>query len=307
MTAEMRPGPAEQEERNQNMRTWETLREQHPCMSGRAGETGRLHLPVSPECNIRCRYCRRIYTRTEERPGTCLRVLPVAEVPEIVERALALCPQITTVGIAGPGESLASPHALEAFRILDRVHPELIKCLSTNGLRLPEAAGELAEIHLDALTVTVNAVDPAVEAKINDGIFYEGKNVTGEEAAEILIRRQLEGIRKAADLGIAVKINTVLIPGINDTHIGEVAARTAEAGASMSNIIPLIPQADMADIPAPECRETEAARAAAGRSLAVFRHCRHCRADAVGVLGKEDFGRKLYGEHEPWEETFSHG
>ena len=289
------------------MRTLETLREQHPCMSGRLGETGRIHLPVSPGCNISCRYCKRVFTRSEERPGTCLRVLPVEEVPVVVERALALCPQITTVGIAGPGESLASPHALEAFRILDRIHPELIKCLSTNGLMLPELADRLAEIHLDALTVTVNAVDPVIEAKINGGIFYRGRKTTGEEAAEILIRSQLEGIRKAADLGITVKINTVLIPGINDGHIGEVAARTAEAGASMSNIIPLIPQAEMAEIPAPGCREVETARAAAGRSLAVFRHCQHCRADAAGVLGKEDFGRMLYREQRLWEETFSHG
>ena len=289
------------------MRTLETLREQHPCMSGRAGETGRIHLPVSPGCNIHCRYCRRVFTRSEERPGTCLRVLPVEEVPEVVERALTLCPQITTVGIAGPGESLASPHALEAFRILDQAHPELIKCLSTNGLMLPETAGELAAVHLDALTVTVNAVDPAIEAKINGEIFYEGKRVTGEEAAGILIRNQLEGIRRAADLGITVKINTVLIPGINEEHIGEVAAKTAEAGASISNIIPLIPQAEMEDIPAPDCRTIEAARAAVGRSLNVFRHCQHCRADAVGVLGKEDFGRQLYGEQGLWEETFSHG
>ena len=85
------------------MRTFETLREQHPCMSGRAGETGRIHLPVSPGCNIHCRYCKRTFTLSEERPGTCQRVLPVEEVPGIVERALALCPQITTVGIAGPG------------------------------------------------------------------------------------------------------------------------------------------------------------------------------------------------------------
>ena len=289
------------------MRTFETLREQHPCMSGRAGETGRIHLPVSPGCNIHCRYCKRTFTLSEERPGTCQRVLPVEEVSGIVERALALCPQITTVGIAGPGESLASPHALEAFRLLDRIHPELIKCLSTNGLMLPETAEELAAVHLDALTVTVNAVDPAIEAKINGGIFYEGKHVTGEEAAGILICNQLKGIRMAAELGITVKINTVLIPGINDGHVAEVAARTAEAGASISNIIPLIPQAGMASIPAPGCHEIEAARAAAGKSLAVFRHCQHCRADAVGVLGKEDFGRLLYGEQGTWEETFSHG
>ena len=289
------------------MRSFETLQEEHPCMSEHKEETGRIHLPVSPVCNLHCGYCRRTFTCSEERPGTCRGVLPVEEVQAVVEKARELCPEITTVGIAGPGESLASPHAIEAFRIIDRTHPELIKCLSTNGLMLPERAEELAEVNMDALTVTVNAVDPAIQAKINDRIFYKGKEIAGEEAAEILIHNQLEGIRKAADLGMTIKVNTVLIPGINDTHIEEVARRTAEAGARMSNIIPLIPQADMADIPAPDCGEIGKARAQAGQFLVIFRHCRHCRADAVGILGKDDLGKTIYGDLEPAEENFSHG
>lgn len=289
------------------MRTWEALKKQHPCLSGQAGQTGRIHLPVSPACNLQCRYCRRVFTREEERPGTCLRVLPVEEVPAVLDRALALCPELTTVGIAGPGEALATPHAPEAFRIVDRLHPEMVKCLSTNGLMLPEMAEELAAVHLDTLTVTVNAVDPAVQARINAGITWHEKTYTGTEAAEILIRNQLEGIRKAAALGIAVKINTVLIPGINDGHIGEIARQTAEAGARISNIIPLIPQADMSALAAPDCRATEKARQEAGQHLDVFRHCQHCRADAVGVLGGEDLGRRIYGDTEFDGETFSHG
>ena len=35
--------------------------------------------------------------------------------------------------------------------------------------------------------------------------------------------------------------------------------------------------------------------------------CRHCRADAAGLLGGIDFGRKLYGDRVFSEENFSHG
>ena len=104
---------------------------------------------------------------------------------------------------------------------------------------------------------------------------------------------------------MVVKINTVLIPGINDRHIGEIARVTLEAGASMMNIIPLIPQNEMSDLRAPDCIELNEARESAEEYLPVFRHCRQCRADACGIPGKgEDFGASLY-EHRA--DTFSHG
>jgi len=45
----------------------------------------------------------------------------------------------------------------------------------------------------------------------------------GREGAELLLERQLEGIRLLKSHGITVKINFILIPGINDGHAGDVA------------------------------------------------------------------------------------
>ena len=292
---------------HRSMREYETLRQLHPCLSEQAGVTGRIHLPVSPFCNLGCRYCKRTFTVSEDRPGTSVRILGVSEVPEIIRKARTLVPEITTAGIAGPGEALASPHAIEAFRLVDAEFPDMIKCLSTNGLLLAGKAEELHEVHVDAVTVTVNAVEPDIEEQINEGIHYQGKWITGREAAEILIDNQLEGIRKASGLGMTVKINIVLIPGINDRHVEKVAEKTGDAGAKIINLIPLIPQAALAGLSAPSCEEVERARAAAGRYLAVFRHCRHCRADAAGKLGDADLGRELYGDRAFAEENFSHG
>jgi nitrogen fixation protein NifB len=97
----------------------------------------------------------------------------------------------------------------------------------------------------------------------------------------------------------------VLIPGLNDIHIEEIAKTVKEAGASIYNIIPLIPQHELADFPAPTCEELGDARQAAENHLPVFRHCQHCRADACGVPGKSDLSSKLYNTAVP--ETFSHG
>jgi nitrogen fixation protein NifB len=56
---------------------------------------------------------------------------------------------------------------------------------------------------------------------------------------------------------------------------------------------------------APDCRQVEAARAAAAPHIEVFRHCRQCRADALGVVGGQDLSRELYGGAAM--ATFSHG
>ena len=288
------------------MSTYEKLRKQHPCLSRAKGETGRIHLPVSPSCNLSCRYCKRCVDRTSERPGVSRGILPVEEVPRILERALSLCPEITTVGIAGPGDTLATSHALDAFRLVSKTHPQLLKCMSTNGLLLDEKADEIAEVGVDTVTVTVNAVDPAIEAQINDRIYYHGEWIAGEEGARLLIQNQLQGIRRLSERGVLVKVNLVLIPQINGGHIEETARETAEAGARICNLIPLIPQEKMADSAAPDCEELSRAREEAGKYLDVFRHCQHCRADAVGRLGDTDLGGQLYGNLQVGE-TFSHG
>ncbi|OIQ60874.1 FeMo cofactor biosynthesis protein NifB [Moorella thermoacetica] len=282
------------------------LVKRHPCFSGEAhGKFGRLHLPVSPACNIQCRFCKRGFNKWEKRPGVSRNLLTPVEAVQIVERALELCPAITVVGIAGPGDTLATDHALETLELVHRQFPHLIKCLSTNGLMLREKAERIVAAGVKTVTVTVNALNPRVLQSICSYIFYNGQYMTGEIAARWLILAQLAGIEKIARLGVVVKINTVLIPGINDRYIEEVARTTAQAGASLINIIPLLPQYEMENRRPPDCSELNTARAAAAKHLPVFRHCQQCRADACGIPGSGvDLAAKLYPQQVP---TFSHG
>lgn len=278
----------------------------HPCLSREANTAfGRLHLPVSPACNIQCRFCSRTLNKTEQRPGVTAQVLKPEQAVETVKRALELCPEITVAGIAGPGDTLATDAALHTFRLVHEAYPELTLCLSTNGLMLPDYAQALYDVGVRTVTVTVNAVDPEIQKDIISYIVYDGIRYVGREAASILIRRQLEGIRRISSLGTIVKINTVLIPGLNDGHIETIAKTVKEAGADIYNIIPLIPQHEFAGTPAPTCVQIEAARAAAAKYIPIFRHCQHCRADACGIPGKGDLSSRLYGE--ACAETFSHG
>jgi len=284
---------------------FEHLAQRHPCL-GRAQNRGRLHLPVSPYCNIKCRFCTRSFNDTEHRPGVTRSVLPVEEAGDIVEKAVLLCPELSVIGIAGPGDALASDHALACLSLVNGAYPELIGCMSTNGLMLPESIDAIVEAGVSTVTVTVNAVEPKLLAQIVEKVIIDGKIFRGTEGAEILISRQLRGIKKLADRGIFIKINTVLLPAINGAHIGEVARVTRALGAAIINIIPLIPQGDFIHMPPPTCRELNMARADAEQYLPVFRHCQHCRADACGVFGKADISSRLY-ENLSCENTFSHG
>ena len=284
----------------------ETVFKEHPCFGPCKQNKGRIHLPVAPGCNIECRFCDRKINEDEQRPGVTSAVLEPEEAAHFIDLALEKCPEITVVGIAGPGDTLATDRALKTFRLIKDRYPKLIKCMSTNGLLLDEKADEVIEL-VDTLTVTVNAVDPEIQARINNRIIYHGKIYTGTEAAEILIKNQLSGIRKVSKAGTLVKVNTVLVPGVNDEHIEDVAATVKTAGASIYNIVPLIPQNEMKDLKAPTCEELYKARAEAEVYINVFRHCQHCRADACGVPGVYDIGASLYKGRLNVKETFSHG
>ncbi len=256
----------------------------HPCFSaGAQGNFGRIHLPVSPVCNIQCRFCRRDFNKHEDRPGTGRVLLTPAEAIGVLERAVKLCPELTVVGIAGPGDTLAGDYALETFQLVHARYPYLIKCLSTNGLLLKEKIDGLVKAGVQAVTVTINAIEVKTLAKICSHIMHNGQYITGEMAARWLVLAQLAGIDKAVSLGVAVKVNTVLIPGINDQHIGDIAKTAAQAGAACINILPLVPAHEFRNRRPPDCRELAAARRAAGKYLPVIQHCQQCRADICGL------------------------
>ncbi len=282
------------------------LVKKHPCFSGEAHfKYGRIHLPVSPTCNIQCKFCKRSINKTENRPGVASKVLNPQEGLQMIEKALWLCPDITVVGIAGPGDTLATPSALETFELIDKKYPRLLKCLSTNGLMLYEYAERIVEAGIKTISVTVNAVDPEILKEICSGIVYKGEYKQGMEGAEILIKKQLEGIKKISGYGVTVKVNTVLIPELNYHHMEDIAKAVLAAGASVMNIIPLIPQNEMINYRAPNCNELNGARVTAEKYLQVFRHCQQCRADACGIPGKgKDLAELLYDQ--PLQ-TFSHG
>jgi nitrogen fixation protein NifB len=268
----------------------------HPCYSEDAHHHfARMHVAVAPACNIQCHYCNRKYDCAgESRPGVVSERLTPVQALRKVQAVAAALPQLSVVGIAGPGDPLANPERTFATLALVReALPELRLCVSTNGLALPESVDRLVAAGVEHVTVTVNMIDPAIGERIYPWVVVGGKRIEGREASRLLSERQLAGIEALASRGVLVKVNSVLIPGVNDGHVAEVSRTFRALGAFLHNIMPLIAAPEhgthygLTGQREPTRTELEAAQAACAGDARVMRHCRQCRADAVGLLGQD--------------------
>jgi nitrogen fixation protein NifB len=270
---------------------------EHPCFSEQAQhKLGRMHLPVAPKCNIKCNYCdRRCDCVNESRPGVTSQVLTPAEAIIKVREVIAKLPFIKVIGIAGPGEPLYNDETFETLRLVKKEFPDLKLCLSSNGLLLPDKLDILDELGVGTITVTINAIDPKIGKEIYSWVRYQGKYLRGLAAAELLLSRQLTGVKGAVKRGIVIKVNTVLIPSINGEHLPVLAKKMGELGVYILNVIPLIPQSKFAHLDQPSPEERKKVQDACSVFIKQMRHCRQCRADAVGLLG-QDMSREIYSK-----------
>jgi nitrogen fixation protein NifB len=167
-------------------------------------------------------------------------------------------------------------------------YPDKLLCLATNGLTLAAYAERLAAIGISHVTITCNAVDPGIGAKIYAWVRYGPRIYRGVEAAAFLLERQIEGVKLLKSLGVTVKINTVIIPGVNDAHAIKVAETMAGLGADIQNCIPLVHVEGTAfeNLESPGPGAMAALRLEAGKHLMQMSHCGRCRADAAGLIGE---------------------
>ncbi|MBC7950674.1 MAG: nitrogenase cofactor biosynthesis protein NifB [Rhodospirillaceae bacterium] len=274
---------------------WNKIKD-HPCYSEEAHHYfARMHVAVAPACNIQCNYCNRKYDcSNESRPGvTSERMTPEQAARKVIAVANKV-PQMSVLGIAGPGDSMYDwRNTFATFKLVEKTLPDLKFCVSTNGLALPDHIDELAEHNIDHVTITINMVDPEIGTLIYPWIYYNGKRYTGLEASKILHERQMESLERLKDKDILVKVNSVMIPGINDQHLLAVNAAIKERGAFLHNVMPLISDAAHGTHfgltgqrgPTPAELKDLQDKLAGGANL--MRHCRQCRADAVGMLGED--------------------
>ncbi len=265
--------------------------EDHPCFSnGARHKVGRIHLPVAPECNIQCNYCnRRFECINESRPGVSSAVLTPLQAADYLDQVLKRIRNIAVVGIAGPGDPFANAdETLETLRLVRERHPDVMLCVATNGIGLSGRIDRLGEWNVSHVTVTLNAVDPAIGRWIYAWARIGRRIYRSMDAARIILEKQMEGIGELKRKGITVKINTVVIPGINEHHIVEIAKAVSRMKADILNCVPLyhVAGTPLQGISPPSPERMAQIREEVKIYMPQMSHCARCRADAAGMIGE---------------------
>ena len=167
-----------------------------------------LRLSVTELCNLRCRYCM-------PPEGVCKRrheeMLSQEKMVQAVEAAASL--GITKVRITG-GEPLVKRNILSICSQVAQVEGIREVCLTTNGILLPEYAGQLRQAGVGRINFSLDTLNPEKYAHITRLGTLD---------------RALEGLKAALDAGFEkIKINTVLIGGFNQDEIPALAGLTKE-------------------------------------------------------------------------------
>ncbi len=263
--------------------------ENHPCFNpGACKSFGRVHLPVAPRCNVQCNFCNRKFDCVNEtRPGVTSSILKPFQALRYLDEVMERMKNISVMGIAGPGDPFANPEeTLTTLRLVREKYPELLLCVATNGLNLPPYLDEVASLSVSHVSITVNAVDPKIGAKVYSWVRYGKRTLNPEKGAQVLLENQLASIKGLKERGVVVKVNTIVLPGINDDHMEAIAEKMAELEVDILNCMPYFPNkgSNFEHLPEPGKDVIAEIRKKASVHIPQMLHCKRCRADAVGLL-----------------------
>ncbi len=198
-------------------------------MRDRVGRTiDYLRLSVTDLCNYRCIYCM-------GENGVCKKdhseILSIEELAEIGRAAVAC--GVRKIRLTG-GEPLVRRGILELCCRLKALEGLKELTLTTNGSMLPQMAADLKAAGVDRVNISLDTLDEDRFRRITR---------RGE------LREALDGFRAARDAGFSgIKINTVLMGGINDDEIPELTGLTKDMPISL-RFIELMPLGVCSDWP----------------------------------------------------------
>ncbi|MGY4485152.1 putative Zn-finger protein [Bradyrhizobium sp. LM3.2] len=162
----------------------------HPCYSEEAHHHyARMHVEVAPDCNIQCNYCNRKYDcANESHPAVVGEKLTPEQAARKLVAVATTIPQLTILGIAGPGEALADPKTtFKTFELAVRAAPGH-QVVSTN-----ERAGPASTRYAAAKSTTspIDTIYPETGARIYKYTwsFPNHKRYTGIGAAKRISTR----------------------------------------------------------------------------------------------------------------------
>jgi cyclic pyranopterin phosphate synthase len=162
-----------------------------------------LRLSITDRCNLRCCYCMPATGVPACEHGDILRY---EELLHIAEAAVGL--GIEKVRITG-GEPLIRKGVLDFLKQLESLPGLTEMTLTTNGLLLEETAEQLKAVGVNRLNVSLDSLDSQAYAQITRG---------GD------LKQVLAGLYAAEQAGLRLKLNMVVMRGINDHEVEAFAA-----------------------------------------------------------------------------------
>lgn len=168
-----------------------------PPITDAAGRQFRtLRVSLTGTCNLACRYC------TSGEPGAAA---PPTDYHRLAGHILRLHRRLglRTLRFTG-GEPLLYRDLLPLLRQLRPQMPGVLFKLSTNGFLLARQAAALAEAGLSSVNVSLDAVD--------EEVFFR-------MTRRRVLPQVLEGLEAARAAGLAVKINSVIMRGLNEGQV----------------------------------------------------------------------------------------
>jgi GTP 3',8-cyclase len=180
----------------------------------------KLRISLTDRCNMRCRYCMPQgnvkWFENED-------ILTYDEIIRLV--AILTDLGIEKIRLTG-GEPLLRPALEDLVASLRRINAIKSISMTTNGLLLADKVKRLKEVGLDSVNISLDSFEPA-----------RFKAITGIDGLE----KVLESIEAARNIGLKVKINTVIIRGWNEDEIVNFAkfARDNENTVRFIEFMPL--------------------------------------------------------------------
>lgn len=168
-----------------------------------------LRVSVTERCNFRCQYC------MPEKPFSWVpkeNLLSYEELFKFVK--VAVDEGIKKVRITG-GEPLLREGLENFIQMIAEYKKDIDLALTTNAYLLPQAAQKLKDAGLKRINVSLDSLKPDVAAKI---------------AQKDVLKTVLEGIAKADEVGLKIKVNCVPMQGVNDDELIDILEFCKEKG-----------------------------------------------------------------------------
>ncbi|WP_303722776.1 GTP 3',8-cyclase MoaA [Malonomonas rubra] len=162
-----------------------------------------LRLSVTDRCNLRCRYC---MPSEGIAKIDCGEILRLEDFYRVVEAATAL--GISKVRITG-GEPLVRKGVIDLIEKISQLDAINEVTLTSNGLLLEASAQQLKAAGVQKVNISLDSLLPQVYREITRG---------GD------LQKVLRGIEAAEAVGLKIKLNMVVMRGINDLEVLSFAA-----------------------------------------------------------------------------------